>query len=96
MVTLRPFLWPAAFLAAVTAGFLGWRAVSHTAPAAAKVRAAKPAAAKPKPKSYYRVRAGDTLTAVAARTGVPLPRILELNPSLQPTSLFLGQRIRVR
>jgi len=94
---VRPFLWPAAFLAAVTAGVLGWRAVSHPAPATAKARSAKPsAAARPKPKSYYRVRAGDTLTAVSARTGVSLPRLLQLNPSLQPTSLFLGQRIRVR
>jgi LysM repeat protein len=42
------------------------------------------------------VRAGDTLAAVAARTGVPTARLIALNPSLQPTALFIGQRIRLR
>jgi LysM repeat protein len=45
---------------------------------------------------YYRVRPGDTLTAVAAKTGVPLARMLHLNPKLQPTALFIGERIRLR
>ena len=45
---------------------------------------------------YYRVRPGDTLTAVAVKTGVPVARMLHLNPKLQPTALFIGQRIRLR
>ena len=91
---MRPFLWPAAFLAAVTAGVLGWRATSRPSPTPTRPHPAAQVA--PPKRAYYRVRPGDTLTAVAARTGVPLPRLLQLNPSVQPTSLFLGQRIRVR
>jgi LysM repeat protein len=42
------------------------------------------------------VRAGDTLSAIAARTHTPLVRLRQLNPGLQPTALFIGQRIRLR
>jgi len=45
---------------------------------------------------YYRVRPGDTLTGVAAKTGVPMARLLHLNPNLQPTALFIGERIRLQ
>jgi LysM repeat protein len=54
------------------------------------------AAVAPAGPRAYRVRAGDTLGAIAARTGIPINRILRLNPKLQPTSLFIGQRIRLR
>lgn len=55
--------------------------------------AAKPAAAKPR---YHTVRAGDTLESIAAATGVAVERLRELNPSLEPTALFIGERIRLR
>ena len=45
---------------------------------------------------FYRVRAGDTPSAIAERTGVPLGRIQELNPNLDPQTLAPGQRIRLR
>jgi LysM repeat protein len=45
---------------------------------------------------YYKVRPGDTLTAVAGRTGVSVVRLLHLNPKLQPTALFIGERIRLK
>jgi LysM repeat protein len=45
---------------------------------------------------YYRVRAGDTLATIAARTKTPVAKLRRLNPSVQPTSLFIGQRLRVR
>ncbi|MGA9858373.1 MAG: LysM domain-containing protein [Solirubrobacteraceae bacterium] len=46
----------------------------------------------------YVVRAGDTLSAIAARTGVPVSQITTLNPSLanSPNSLQTGQRLRLR
>jgi LysM domain len=57
----------------------------------------KPPAAKPKPHHvFYVVRAGDTVDAIAARTHVPAARLLQLNPSLTPTALFIGEKIRVR
>jgi LysM repeat protein len=47
-------------------------------------------------KPYYVVRPGDTLVAVAAKTGVSAARLRQLNPKVQPTALFIGQRIRLR
>jgi LysM repeat protein len=44
----------------------------------------------------YTVRPGDTPSAIAERTGVPLEEIEELNPDLDPQLLAPGQRIRIR
>jgi Tfp pilus assembly protein FimV len=50
--------------------------------------------AKPR---YYTVRSGDTLSAIAGRTGVGLAQLVRLNPSLRPPySLQSGQRLRLR
>ena len=46
--------------------------------------------------AFYRVRAGDTLATIAAATGVPVERLEQLNPNVEPTSLFIGDRIRTR
>lgn len=53
--------------------------------------------AKPKPR-FYLVRQGDTLSAIAAKTGVSLGRLTTLNPSVStpPYSLQTGQRLRLR
>jgi len=64
---------------------------------AARAPGTKPApqgsAAKPR---YHTVEAGDTLESIAAATGVTVERLRELNPSLEPTALFIGARIRLR
>ena len=44
----------------------------------------------------YTVRAGDTLATIAATTGVSVARLQQLNPRVEPTSLFIGDRIRLR
>jgi len=93
-VTLSRYAWPAAFLGAVTLALFAARTWLQSPP--------KPA---PTPRRavhheatvrYYRVRAGDTLAAVAGRTGISARRLKKLNPKLNPTALFLGQRIRLR
>jgi LysM repeat protein len=43
----------------------------------------------------YVVRAGDTIGAISARTGVAQARILALNPKVTPTALFIGERLRL-
>jgi LysM repeat protein len=88
----RAFLWPTAFLLAITIAVIGLRAAfQDSAPATRpKVVHRAPTA------SYYRVRPGDTLTVVAAKTGVSTARLLRLNPKVQPTALFIGQKIRLR
>jgi LysM repeat protein len=47
------------------------------------------------PKAYV-VQAGDTLGAIAAKTGVPLARIQELNPAVDPHAMTTGQKIKLR
>jgi LysM repeat protein len=44
---------------------------------------------------FYVVKAGDTLTAVAERTGVALVEIQRLNPDVDPNALQTGQRLRL-
>jgi LysM repeat protein len=46
--------------------------------------------------SVYIVRTGDTLGGIAQRTGVPVTRLQELNPTLDPQALVSGQRIKLR
>jgi LysM repeat protein len=91
----RPYAAPAAFLAAVTLAVVGARVLwPHHA---AKVEHAPRQHSKaPSGPRYYRVRAGDTLAAIAVRTHVPVARLRRLNPAVQPTALFIGQRLRLR
>jgi LysM repeat protein len=45
---------------------------------------------------FYVVRSNDTLSKIAARTGVSLATIEQLNPSINPTALHPSQRLRLR
>ncbi len=45
---------------------------------------------------YYAVQAGDSLTSIAAKTGIPLASLEALNPHVDPNSLQTGQRLRLR
>ena len=96
----RPFLAPAVFLAAATLAVVGIRVLSphhhaQVAQQATRSHHARAAATVAGPR-YYRVRAGDTLAAIAARTKTPVTRLRRLNPAVQPTALFIGQRLRLR
>lgn len=44
----------------------------------------------------YRVRAGDSLSIISARTGVSVDTLEQLNPGVDPNALLPGQRIRLR
>ena len=44
----------------------------------------------------YTVKAGDTPSSIAEKTGVPLADILRLNPDLDPQALSPGQRLKLR
>lgn len=50
---------------------------------------------KPQPKAYT-VQEGDTLSAIAHKTGVPLARIERLNPDIDPQILVAGQQLKLR
>jgi LysM repeat protein len=99
----RRLLLPAACLLAATVAIVLVRAqLAGDAPTnASPPAAAKPAAGKAKPAReaaarFYTVKAGDTLDAIASVTGVPVARLRELNPALEPTALFIGVKIRLR
>jgi LysM repeat protein len=72
---------------------------AHTNTSKTKTRSSK--AAKKKSASdtsskTYTVQAGDTLGAIAGKTGVPLSRIEELNPDVDPHAMTTGQEIRLK
>ena len=48
------------------------------------------------PQKFYIVKTGDSLASIAEKTGVPVERLQELNPELDPQALVSGQRIRLR
>jgi hypothetical protein len=47
-------------------------------------------------RAFYRVKLNDTLGLIAEKTDVPVERLQELNPELDPQNLIVGQRIRLR
>jgi len=44
----------------------------------------------------YTVQTGDTLTAIAHRTGVPIAEIQSLNPEVDPQILIAGETLKLR
>ncbi len=50
---------------------------------------------KPAKKTYV-VQEGDTLTVIARENGVPVARIEELNPGVDPQALIPGQELKLR
>ena len=52
---------------------------------------------KPRTKAKtYTVESGDTLTAIAHRTGVPVAELLALNPEVDPQILIAGQTLKLK
>ena len=45
---------------------------------------------------FWTVQAGDTFGVISSKTGVPVATIEELNPDVKSTSLFIGQKLRLR
>ncbi len=100
---LRRYGGPFALLAAATLAVVLVRVTTAPAGSARSVtRAAArlaPApqrpATRPAVRSYV-VASGDTLDLIAERSHTTVGSLLTLNPGVNPTSLHVGQRIRVR
>jgi len=45
---------------------------------------------------FWTVQAGDTFAVISTKTGVPVATIERLNPNVKSTSLFIGERLRLR
>jgi LysM repeat protein len=46
--------------------------------------------------TFYIVKPGDSLSGIAAKTGVPITTIEALNPHVHPNNLQPSQRLRLR
>jgi LysM repeat protein len=105
----RRFVAPAAFLLAVTIAVVlirsglesgsdnksGIPALPISSP---KQVATTTTTAKPKvpARRFWTVRAGDTFGVISSATGVPVATIEQLNPQASSTSLFIGEKLRLR
>jgi LysM repeat protein len=47
-------------------------------------------------KRYWTVRPGDTFSVISSQSGVSVAELARLNPNVSSTSLFIGERIRIR
>lgn len=45
---------------------------------------------------FWTVQAGDTFGVISTKSGVPIATIQQLNPNVKSTSLFIGQKLRLR
>ena len=48
------------------------------------------------PQNVYIVKRNDTFGSIAGKTGVPVDRLQELNPAVDPQTLHEGQKIKLR
>jgi LysM repeat protein len=47
-------------------------------------------------KRYWTVRPGDTFGVISSQSGVSVAELTRLNPNVSSTSLFIGEKIRIR
>jgi LysM repeat protein len=45
---------------------------------------------------FWTVRAGDTFGVISSKSGVPVATLERLNPKVKSTSLFIGQKLRIK
>jgi LysM repeat protein len=108
----RRYVAPAAFLLAVTIAVVVIRAGVESSEDAAQsaqptvpvtthkvvtttsstTTTKRPAAGK----QFWTVKAGDTFGVISSQSGIPVATIEELNPKASSTSLFIGEKIRLK
>ena len=98
---------PVAFLAAITIGALviraGFEGGKHhraeqpsTTVTTKKKQQSHSQGQKQRQAKTYTIQSGDTLAAIAAKTGTTVARLEQLNPGIDPAALHVGQTIRVQ
>ena len=102
----RRYVAPAAFLLAATLAVVLIRSglesghTGATTPTATAPTTTTKTTRKPKPKAgaaqYWTVQAGDTFGVISSKSGVPVATIEQLNPNVSSTSLFIGEKIRIK
>ena len=56
----------------------------------------KPAPTTTGGQGFWTVQAGDTFGVISSKTGVPVATLEQLNPKVKSTSLFIGEKIRIK
>jgi LysM repeat protein len=100
----RRYAAPAAFLLAVTIAVVLIRSGLESGGGRAGAGSAVPGkhvvatttTTRRSGKRFWVVRAGDTFAVISAKSGVPVATIAHLNPKVHSTTLFIGERIRLR
>lgn len=100
------FLAPLALIAAALAVYLlvqptsdpdtGPASRGTTVPAQSTTAKTRPSVNSPRRAKSYTVKAGDTLTSIAEKTGLSVEHITDLNPDLDVNTLRVGQRLKLR
>jgi hypothetical protein len=93
------YLAPVALLAVIVAVFLVVRAgtgASHHSTVTQRADRLAVSSRFPRTRHFYVVRAGDTLSTISVKTGIPVARLESLNPSVYPNALQTGDRLRLR
>jgi LysM repeat protein len=62
-----------------------------TTTARTTTRKSQPSGAK-----FWTVQPGDTYGVISSKSGVPVATLEQLNPQVKSTSLFIGEKIRLR
>lgn len=105
----RRYVAPAAFLLAVTIAVILIRSGMNSGKPATTTPVAsvpsgrhvvtttsKKPSKRPQTQHFWTVQAGDTFAVISSKTGVPVATIARLNPKTSSTSLFIGEKIRIR
>jgi len=94
---------PVAFLAAVTigavvvrAGFQHGKHHANTPTTTVTTKTTRKHSHKRRHLRTYTVQSGDTFASIAAKEGTTVARLEHLNPGVDPTTLRVGQKIRVQ
>ena len=61
-----------------------------------KKRKSKSSANGTLPTRTYTVQRGDTLGSISEKTGIPVEKLQELNPQIDPQQLTTGQKIKLK
>lgn len=93
----RRFAGPAALLLAVTVAVVLIRVFAeHHHHSTSTPPGATTVAVTLKKRATWTVKAGDTLSKIAAASGIPLATIRRLNPHVSATNLYIGEKLRLR
>jgi LysM repeat protein len=92
----RRYLGPFGLLLAVTLAVVLIRVVFASNGSAKQPRTTTTVTKTTATRRFWTVRAGDTLAVIARKTGLTVAALERLNPHVSATTLFIGEKLRLR